>query len=173
MTIDHSAYLSAGSNLGDREQHLRNALASLRDADVVPVRVSDIIETEPVGLTGQPWFLNLVLEVRTAHSPEELLACCLEIERIHGRVRNFRFGPRTLDLDILLYDDLILDLPGLRIPHPRMAERRFVLEPLAQIAPAAVHPVLKASVRTLLERCSDPAETRAFPLGGHSRCTPT
>jgi len=168
MSIDHTAYLSAGSNLGDREHHLRGAVASLRKAGVVPVGVSDIIETEPVGVAGQPWFLNLVLEVRTERTPEELLECCLEIERAHGRVRTIRFAARTLDLDILLYDDLILDLPGLRIPHPRMAERRFVLEPLVQIAPGVIHPALNASVRTLLERCSDPAETRAFLPGGFS-----
>lgn len=168
MENDHIAYLSAGSNLGDRERNLKGALESLRAAGVVPLRVSGILETEPVGLTGQPWFLNLALEVRTSLSPAGLLHCCLEIERLHGRVRTFRFAPRTLDLDILLYDDLMLDLPGLRIPHPRMTERRFVLEPMAQIAPELLHPALNASIRTLLERCGDDAATREFPPGGRS-----
>jgi 2-amino-4-hydroxy-6-hydroxymethyldihydropteridine diphosphokinase len=151
------AYLSAGSNLGDRKAHLRKAVHALPAAGVEVLRVSSVYHTEPVGTAAQPWFLNVAVCIRTGLAPVELLTRLLEIESTLGRVRSVPGAPRTVDLDILLYDDLILDEPVLRIPHPRMARRRFVLEPLAEIAPQAVHPRLNATIRSLLEACPDPA----------------
>ncbi len=158
MTESHIAYLSAGSNLGDREASLKSALSHLGAFGVLVRRVSSIYETEPVGVTDQPWFLNLAAEVETPLAPKELLASCLAIEARHGRSRPSPGAARSLDLDILLYDDIVIDEPQLRIPHPRMAERRFVLEPLAEIAPELIHPVLRKSIRDLLASCPDPAQ---------------
>jgi 2-amino-4-hydroxy-6-hydroxymethyldihydropteridine diphosphokinase len=118
-------------------------------------RVSSVYETEPVGFLNQPCFLNIAVAVETRLPPSELLARCQDIEELHGRVRSFPGAPRVLDLDILLYDDLIIDGPSLQIPHPRMTQRRFVLEPLAQIAPEAIHPVLKQTILSLLASCRD------------------
>jgi 2-amino-4-hydroxy-6-hydroxymethyldihydropteridine diphosphokinase len=161
------AYLSAGSNLGDREGNLENGIRGLLEAGLVVRRISSVYETEPVGFLEQPWFLNIALETETHLSPKELLACCLKVEGRIGRVRSFTGAPRTLDLDILLYGDLIIDQPGLRIPHPRMAQRRFVLEPLAQIAPELLHPELKQDISYLLSTCADPSDVVL-----HSELTP-
>ncbi len=117
--------------------------------------ISSVYETEPVGFLDQPWFLNIAVEAETSLAPQELLACCLEIEARHGRVRSFPGAPRLLDLDILLFDNLILDTPSLQIPHPRMLLRRFVLYPLAQIAPEVLHPVLGLQIVSLLAACPD------------------
>ncbi len=131
----------------------------------MPTRVSSLFETEPVGFREQPWFLNAVIEVETRLAPAALLGTCQAIESASGRIRTFRNAPRTLDLDILLYGNLMMSDPGLEIPHPRMAERRFVLEPLAQIAPALVHPVLKKTIRSLLEACPDSSAVRICSPG--------
>ncbi len=155
MTQAVVAYLSAGSNLGDRKDNLQQGVRRLVEAGLAVRRVSSIFETEPVGFQQQPWFLNIALEVETTLSPSQLLACCQEVETSAGRVRSFTGAPRTLDLDILLYGDVILDEPGLRIPHPRMHQRRFVLEPLVQIAPGLVHPELRQKVSHLLSVCAD------------------
>ncbi len=129
------AYIGLGSNLGDREDNLRAALERL--AEFGRVRVSSLRETEPVGVTDQPRFLNAAAELVTELSPQDLLARLLEIERELGRdrARERRWGPRTIDLDLLLYGDQVLDEPGLTVPHPRLDERRFVLEPLHELAP--------------------------------------
>ena len=148
------AYISAGSNIGDRKTNLEFALKALTPETVVK-KVSSYFETEPVGYLNQPWFLNVAVEVETDFAPLELLKLCNGIEESGGRVRSFQNAPRTLDLDILLYGDLVMNDASLTIPHPRMAERRFVLEPLAQIAPDVMHPVLKQSIRQLLEACPD------------------
>jgi 2-amino-4-hydroxy-6-hydroxymethyldihydropteridine diphosphokinase len=132
------AYVGLGSNLGDREQTLRAALDELAaDPAVEVVAVSTLIDTEPVGLTAQPRFLNGVVVVETALSARDLLGLLLELERRFGRVREGvpPQGPRTLDLDLLLYGDARIDEPGLRVPHPRLHERDFVLSPLAEVAP--------------------------------------
>ena len=160
-----TAYLSAGSNLGDRKANLERACASLREAGVVTTRVSSFFETEPVGFREQPWFLNAAIEVATCLAPDALLGVCQAIESSSGRLRSFRNAPRTLDLDILLYENLVMSNPGLDIPHPRLAVRRFVLEPLAQIAPGLVHPVLKKSIRSLLESCPDASAVRMCSPG--------
>jgi len=155
------AYISAGSNLGDRVANLDFALRSLNRGGTVS-KVSSYFETEPVGFSYQPWFLNIAIELTTDLSPFDLLALCRDIEASCGRVRTFPNAPRTLDLDILLHGDAILNQEELTIPHPRMLERKFVLKPLAQIAPGLVHPVLKQPIRLLLEACSDPSEVRFF-----------
>ncbi len=154
-----TAYISAGSNIGDRDQNLECALNLLAKGNAVK-KVSAYFETEPVGFRNQPWFLNLAIEIDTPLNPSELLTLCREIEASCGRIRTFPNAPRTLDLDILLFEDLVINEPDLVIPHPRLSERRFVLEPLAQIAPEIVHPVLKKSIRSLLEECQDRSEVR-------------
>jgi len=137
-----TAYVGLGANLGDREGTLRRALELLAARDGVTVdAVSTLRETEPVGYLDQPLFLNGVVRVETELPPRELLATLLEVERELGRDRSGRrFGPRTVDLDLLLYDDVELDEEGLTVPHPRLHERRFVLEPLAELAPRLVVP---------------------------------
>lgn len=155
------AYISAGSNVGDRVANLDFGARRLGEKGKI-FRTSSFFETEPVGYADQPWFLNQVFELETALPPHELLAWCNEIERGGGRVRTFANAPRTLDLDILLYDDLIISAPDLIIPHPRMTERRFVLEPLAEIAPDLPHPVEKKTVRDLLALCRDVCRVRRF-----------
>jgi 2-amino-4-hydroxy-6-hydroxymethyldihydropteridine diphosphokinase len=151
-------YLSLGSNVGDRAANLREAIKQLDAAGRV-VSVSSFYETEPVEFTEQPWFLNCAVVLETGSTSERLLAEMLQIERRMGRERTQKKGPRVIDLDILLFGDLIIgspgaaseDSPALTIPHPAMHQRRFVLEPLAEIAPDARHPVLKKTVRKLLK----------------------
>ncbi|HEX6725334.1 MAG TPA: 2-amino-4-hydroxy-6-hydroxymethyldihydropteridine diphosphokinase [Gaiella sp.] len=137
------AYVGLGANLGDREATIRRAVSLLDDlAGVTVVGVSILRETEPWGPVEQPPYLNGAAVVETELGPRELLAALLDIERRLGRNRGDeeRWGPRTIDLDLLLYDDLVLDEPGLGVPHPRLHERRFALEPLAELAPDAVVP---------------------------------
>ena len=124
-------FLGLGSNLGDRREHLRTAIASLPDV----VAVSDAYETDPVGGPDQGRFLNLVVELDTDLEPHALLGVCHRIESAAGRVRDVRWGPRTLDVDILWIEGVTVDTPDLHVPHPRMMERRFVLEPLSDLAP--------------------------------------
>lgn len=133
MTI---AYVGVGSNLGDREATVRAAIAALPGI----VAVSELRETDPVGMTEQPAFLNGAVALETELSARELLQSLLAVERELGRERRERWGPRTIDLDLLLYGDETLDEPGLTVPHPRLHERRFALEPLAEIAPRLVIP---------------------------------
>jgi 2-amino-4-hydroxy-6-hydroxymethyldihydropteridine diphosphokinase len=145
-----TVYLGIGTNLGDREANCRRAVFMLAQRGVEVVTESSRIETEPWGITDQPRFLNMAVEARTGRTPQELLGICKDIEHEMGRVETGRWGPRVIDIDILLYDAEVIDEPGLQVPHPLMHERRFVLEPLAEIAPEAVHPVLKKIVRKLL-----------------------
>jgi len=149
-------YLALGSNIGDREAHLRAAIGEMSAAGISVLRESPIYETEPVGFTDQRWFLNMVVEAETALFPMQLLARVGKIERKLGRVRTMVNGPRTIDIDILLYANAVVRTPQLEIPHPRMHERRFVLAPLADLAPALRHPVLRKTVRELLDAA--PAE---------------
>ena len=146
------AYVGLGSNRGDREAMLRVALDALADQDVEVVAVSTFRETDPVGYLDQPRFLNAAAELETSLSPADLLERLLEVERALGRERaGPRFGPRTIDLDLLLYGEESIDEYGLKVPHPRLHERRFVLEPLVEIAPRLVVPGL-GRVRDLLSK---------------------
>ncbi len=156
------AYLGLGSNLGDRERTLAEARARLCAAGFEIARESGLYWTEPVGGPPQEWFLNQVLRGSTWRSPEQLLDLALAIERALGRERRERNGPRTLDVDLLLYEGERRRGPGLELPHPRLHERRFVLVPLAEIAPDEPHPVLGLCARELLERCPDRSAVERF-----------
>jgi 2-amino-4-hydroxy-6-hydroxymethyldihydropteridine diphosphokinase len=143
------AYLSLGSNIGDREAQLREAIRRLDGIGQVR-KISSLYETEPVEFTQQALFLNCAVVLETSLAARELMSRLLEIERTLGRERVQKKGPRTIDIDILLLGDLVVNSSQVTIPHPAMAERRFVLEPLGEIAPEAVHPVLQKTVRELL-----------------------
>jgi 2-amino-4-hydroxy-6-hydroxymethyldihydropteridine diphosphokinase len=153
-------FLGLGSNLGDRESAIEGALVRLAALGFHPTLASSLWLTEPVGGPPQGWFLNAVAGGETELGPEALLAACLATEREMGRVRGERNGPRTIDVDILLFGGERRDAPGLVIPHPRLHERRFVLAPLAEIAPDLVHPVLGLAVREILARCPDASAVR-------------
>jgi 2-amino-4-hydroxy-6-hydroxymethyldihydropteridine diphosphokinase len=151
----HTAYLSLGSNLGDRAAHIEDGLARLGAAGVRIIRRSSLYKTEPVEFTSQGWFLNLAAEVETALMPRQLLHAIRRVEHEMGRRRIVRAGPRVLDIDILLYGTSIVCTAELEIPHPRMAGRRFVLVPMAELAPGLRHPVLKLSMLELLASTQD------------------
>ena len=158
-----SAYIGVGSNLGDRMSHCLAAVAALDRLDRTRlVAMSPWYETEPVGAAAPGAFLNGAVGLETGLEPRVLLDACLAIERERGRDQARREGPRTLDLDLLLYDDRVVDEPGLTLPHPRMAERAFVLVPLADIAPHVVHPVLGCTVAVLRARLSDRHAVRPY-----------
>jgi 2-amino-4-hydroxy-6-hydroxymethyldihydropteridine diphosphokinase len=144
-----TAYLSLGSNLGDRVELLREAIGRLGELGGV-VAVSSFYETEPVEVTDQPWFVNCAVALETSLEPEELMAALLGIERGMGRERVQKKGPRTIDIDVLLYGDAVVETEAVKIPHPAMGERRFVLEPLAEIAGEARHPVVGKTVREMV-----------------------
>ena len=146
----HTAYVALGSNLGDKEANLRKALELLQERGVEIVKTSTFISTEPYGVTDQPQFLNGVCEVRTSMVPLALLHTLLEIEQEMGRVHLRHWGERNIDLDLLLYEDVVMDTPQLKLPHPDMQNRDFVLLPLAEIAPELVHPTLQKTISELV-----------------------
>ncbi len=145
-----TVFLGLGSNVGDRERMLQEALDQLHAPDLTIARLSSVYETEPMEVRVQPWFLNLVAEARTDLFPRQLLARVGKVEQRLGRRRLKAKGPRTIDIDILLYGNFVVMTPQLTIPHPRLAERRFVLAPLAELAPDLRHPVSRRSIRELL-----------------------
>ena len=148
--MEKTVYLSLGSNVGDREANLRSAIEKLAGLGQVTA-VSSLYETEPVEFTAQPWFLNCVVALRTELMPKLFLAKTLAIEQQMGRRRVQAKGPRTIDIDILLFGNSVINAPQLDVPHPAMHQRRFVLEPLAEIAPEVRHPVFKRTIRELLQ----------------------
>jgi 2-amino-4-hydroxy-6-hydroxymethyldihydropteridine diphosphokinase len=158
--ITKSVYLSLGSNIGDRARNLQTALNQLAAPNLRIVRTSPIYETEPVEYTAQRWFLNLVAEAATELLPMQLLLRISRVERDLGRVRTVPKGPRTIDIDILFYGRTIVRSARLEIPHPRMAERRFVLAPLADLAPDLRHPVTGKTVREMLDAAPQQAVRR-------------
>jgi 2-amino-4-hydroxy-6-hydroxymethyldihydropteridine diphosphokinase len=164
-TMPTTAYIALGSNLGDRQDYLDRALQALQEhPGIVVTQVSGAHETEPVGgPPGQDRYLNAAAELQTDLSPAELLDVLLDVERQLERVRGERWGPRTIDLDLLLYGDLIHEDPRLTVPHPLMAQRAFVLAPLCEIAPDVMHPVRKRTVRELLDQLTPPTAITAEP----------
>jgi 2-amino-4-hydroxy-6-hydroxymethyldihydropteridine diphosphokinase len=155
-------YLSLGSNVGDREKNLRTAIASLADAKLRVTRVSSFYETEPVDLRAQPWFLNCAVEAATEVPALELLQRLRHIETRMGSTKLVPKGPRLIDMDILLYGDETIDGPELQVPHPRMLQRKFVLVPLAEIAPNVKHPSWNRDASELLAKMSDHSAVRRF-----------
>lgn len=157
------AYVSIGTNLGDRAGHLDFAVHALGALPTTRVAaLSPIFETDPIGPPPQAAYLNAVVRLDTSLAPRALLDALLAIERAAGRERGARNAARTLDLDLLLYADRCVEEPGLIVPHPRLIERAFILEPLAALAPALVHPKLGASIESLAERVRDPKAVRAW-----------
>ena len=154
-------YLSLGSNVGYREAQLREAEGRLGKLGRV-IAISSFYETEPVEFTEQPWFLNCTVELESSLTPEELMIAILGIEEQMGRRRVQNKGPRSIDIDILLFGDAIVESSEVTIPHPAMQQRRFVLEPLAEIAPEAVHPLLKKTIRELLDRLPPGQSVKKF-----------
>jgi 2-amino-4-hydroxy-6-hydroxymethyldihydropteridine diphosphokinase len=168
-----SIYLSLGSNVGDRAANITAALQALDAQGVRVIKRSSLYETQPVKVRGDGWFLNAVVEAGTELTPQQLMQTLLEVERSLGRVREEPGAaqgptsqelkePRTIDIDILLFGSIVIDAGGLTIPHPRMAERRFVLAPLAEIAPDARHPISQQTVAEMLAATSDKSQVRIW-----------
>jgi 2-amino-4-hydroxy-6-hydroxymethyldihydropteridine diphosphokinase len=156
----HTVYFSLGSNLGDRVAHIERALARLAEENVRIVKRSSFYETEPVEFLAQGWFLNIAVEAETELMPRQLLRVIRNIERELGRKRVVRSGPRTIDIDILLFGTSIMNAADLKVPHPRMTERRFVLVPIAEIAPTLRHPALRLTMSELLAATKDRSQVR-------------
>jgi len=166
-----TAYLGLGSNLGDRRMALKAAVAALDQHPSIEVDrasgIASLYETTPVGVPSpQPPYLNSVVRIGTTLSPEALLEAALSIEAALGRVRSDRFEPRTIDIDLLLYADLVMDTPSLTLPHPRLHERRFVFDPLAEIAVGVMHPVLKVSIAELARLREERPDDRVDRIAG-------
>ena len=149
-----TAYIGIGSNLGNREENCKKAITLLIENGVKVTKLSSIVETEPWGVRNQPEFINMAIKIETGLKPYELLGLLKNIESAVGRIPGPRWGARVIDLDILLYDDLVMKTADLEIPHPLISEREFVLKPLAEIAPDKIHPVLKKRITALFNDIS-------------------
>lgn len=158
------AYLSLGSNEGDRLQWLNKALDMLGEACGIIVKKSSVYETAAWGITEQAAFLNMAVLLHTPLTPTGLLESILQIETKLGRQRSVKWGPRTLDIDILLFNNEIINMPSLSVPHPFLQDRRFTLQPLAEIAPEYVHPMLHKTIAALLSECVDPLEVHKLHI---------
>lgn len=150
-----TAYLLIGGNLGDRSQNLQNAIESIEETCGDIIAMSSVYETAAWGNTDQPPFLNQVIVLHTELQPEKLMTDLLHIEENLGRIRQEKFGPRTIDIDILLIDDMIIQTGNLIVPHPSLHLRKFALKPLAEVAATIVHPVMHKTITELLTDCSD------------------
>ena len=150
--LKHTAFVALGSNLGDREANLNRAVELLKQRGVDVVKVSTFIETEPYGVTDQPRFLNGACMVKTELEPLELLRLLLSVEKEMGRVRLRHWGERNIDLDLLLFEDVLMDTEELRLPHPDMANRDFVMLPLAELVPDLKHPILQKTMLELAQK---------------------
>lgn len=158
----NKAYLLTGGNLGDREQNLATARQFIEEQCGQVVKASSIYETAAWGKNDQPPFLNQVLEIETKLTPRQLLKKILAIETKIGRIRKEKYGPRLIDIDILLFKDSVYNYPALKIPHPELQNRRFALVPLAEIAPTLMHPIFKKAIAELLADCPDTLEVARF-----------
>lgn len=158
----NKAYLLTGSNLGERAMNLAQALEAIRIQCGDPVKVSALFETAPWGNSSQPAFLNQAMIIETSFTARQLLRKILKIEQALGRIRKEKYGPRLIDIDILLYDNEVHNYDFLKLPHPEMQNRRFALQPLASIAPDVIHPVLKKSIHQLLDECPDPLPVKKY-----------
>lgn len=148
-------FISLGSNLGNRKKNLVQAASLLKKSSVAIIKASSIYETSPVGFTEQPWFMNQVLEIEAEIAPESLLLLLKRIEKSMGRKQTVKNGPRCIDIDILLAEDKVIQTDRLQIPHPELARRKFVLIPLREISPNAVHPVTQKKIEELYRKCQD------------------
>ena len=159
--MHNGIFLGLGSNIGDRASYLKEAIKLL---ELPIVGMSSVYESEPVDYLNQPWFLNQVLQCETTFHPLKLLQECQNVEKELGRTREISKGPRTIDIDLLFHNEEIISTPDLRIPHPAIPQRRFVLVPMSEIAPDFVHPQLKLTIRELLERCPDRSEVKRIAM---------
>lgn len=150
------AYIGIGSNLGNRQKNCLRAIELLEKEGVVIKKRSSMYETDPWGVKDQPRFINMAIEIETGLKPKDILRTLKNVERELGREESFKWGPRSIDLDILLFDDLILKEDDLEIPHPLMHERDFVLKPLCEIAPDRIHPLLKVRICDLMRKLKNP-----------------
>lgn len=148
-------FLCLGSNLGDREKNLEQACSLLKEEGIKIIQLSSVYETQPVDLHSQPWFFNQVIEIETGIAPPGLLDLTKRIEKLMGRNTLIQKGPRVIDIDILLAEDMVIQTKELSIPHPRLDKRNFVLIPFEEISPETVHPLLKENIQNLLEKSSD------------------
>ena len=160
----HTAYIGIGSNLGTPDKNCEEAIEKIStNGGIKIVSKSLLYQTTPVGHIKQDWFVNSVIKIDTQLSPKELLSALLNIESEMGRVRREKWGPRVIDLDLLLYDNLILNQEGITLPHPEIQKRKFVLVPLNEIEENLIHPIQKKTVKTLLHELSDDAEVKKLP----------
>lgn len=158
----NTAYLLAGGNMGDREKNLAGARDHINEQCGKIVKASSLYETAAWGNTDQPSFLNQALQIQTELTARQLMRRLLKVEKMMGRVRKEKYGPRIIDIDILLFNDEIHNYPLLKLPHPEMQKRRFALLPLAEIAPGMIHPILNKTITELLNECPDILEVKKY-----------